>query len=65
MEIFTLVQDRGTDQNLFPTIREGNAFTGVCHSVLNRPHGYSVTVHPCYGMVSLHPTVVLFCFLLR
>ena len=23
----------------------------VSHSVHNRPHDYSVTVHPCYGVV--------------
>ena len=27
---------------------EGNVFTGVCHSVHNRPHAYSVTTHPCW-----------------
>ena len=32
----------------------------VSHSVHNRPHGYSVTAHPCYGAVSTHPTE---CFL--
>ena len=31
-----------------PTVREGNVFTGVCHSVHNRPHAYSVTAHPCW-----------------
>ena len=24
--------------------------------VSNRPHGYSVTAHPCYGAVGTHPT---------
>ena len=33
---------------LLPTAREGNVFTGVCHSVHNWPHGYSVTAHPCW-----------------
>ena len=31
-----------------PIAREGNVFTRVCDSVHNRPHGYSVTVHPCW-----------------
>ena len=31
-----------------PTAREGNVFTRVCHSVHNRPHGYSATAHPCW-----------------
>ena len=66
VEMFTLVQDRDTDQNLMlPTTREGNAFTGVCDSVHNRPYGYSATAHPCYGMVGLHPTGMVSCFLLR
>ena len=30
------------------TAREGNVFTGVCHSVHNRAHVYSVTAHPCW-----------------
>ena len=33
----------------------------VSHSVHNRPHGYSVTVHPCYGAVGMHPTGMLSC----
>ena len=51
-----------------PTAREGNVFTGVCHSVHNRPHAYSVTAHPCwlfvhcYGAVGTHPTGMLSCF---
>ena len=28
--------------------REVNVFTGVCHSVYNRPYGYSVTAHGRY-----------------
>ena len=32
----------------------------VSHSIHNRPHGYLVTAHPCYGAVSTHPTE---CFL--
>ena len=47
---------------LLPTVREDNVFTGVCHSVHNGPHGYSVTVHPCYGPVGTHPTGILSCF---
>ena len=35
-------------RQLLPTAREGNVFTGVCHSVHNRPHAYSVTAHPCW-----------------
>ena len=38
------------------TAREGNVFKGVCHSAHNRPHGYSVTAHPCYSAVGTHPT---------
>ena len=30
------------------TAREGNVFTGVCRSVHNRPHAYSITAHPCW-----------------
>ena len=45
--------------NLSPTTREGNVFTGVCHSVQNWPYGYSVTAHPCYSMVGTHPTGML------
>ena len=32
----------------------------VSHSVDNRPHGYSVTAHPCYGINGMHPTGMLF-----
>ena len=46
---------------LLPTTREGNVFTGVCHSVRSRPHGYSFSSHPCYGAVSTHPTGMLSC----
>ena len=35
-------------RGLLPTEREGNVFTGVCYSVHNRPHAYSVTAHPCW-----------------
>ena len=41
-----------------PTAREGYVFTGVCHSVLNRPYGKSVT----YDAVGTHPTGMLSCF---
>ena len=34
----------------------------VSQSVHNRPHGYSVTAHPCYGVVSTHPTGMLSCY---
>ena len=47
-----------TNCTLLPTLREG-----VCHSVHNRPHGYSVTVHPCYSAVGTHPTEMLCCIL--
>ena len=33
----------------------------VSHSAHNRPHGYSITAHPCYGMVGTHPTGMLPC----
>ena len=39
------VVDRNTS---LPTAREGNVFTGVCHSVHNWPHAYLVTAHPCW-----------------
>ena len=45
--------------NLLLTAGEGNVFTGVCHSVHNWPYGYSVTVHPCYSTVGVHPTGML------
>ena len=41
-----------------PTAREGYIFTGVCHSVHNRPYGKSVT----YGAVGMHPTGMLSFF---
>ena len=44
---------------LLPTAREGNVLTGVCHSVHNRPHAYTVTVRPRYGAVGTHPTGML------
>ena len=41
--------DQGLVTDVFlPTSREGNVFTRVCDSVYNQPHGYSVTVHPCW-----------------
>ena len=36
----------------------------VSHSVHNQPHGYSVIVHPCYGMVGMH-TGMLSCYRLQ
>ena len=39
--------------------------TSVCHSIYNRPHDYSVTAHPCYGAVSMHPTGMLSCFKIK
>ena len=36
----------------------------VSYSVHNRPHGYAVTSHPCYGAVGMHPTAFLCLFLL-
>ena len=36
----------------------------VSHSVHNRPHGYSVTVHPSYGAVGMHPTGMLSCLVM-
>ena len=65
-----IVSFKINDIYLLPTAREGNVFTGVCHSVHNRPHGYSVTAHPCHGTVGTHPTGMLscligLCFLLR
>ena len=37
----------------------------MCHSVHNTPHGYSVTAHPCYGVVGAHSTGMLFLFVHR
>ena len=50
------------DKNLLTTTREGNVFARVCDSVHNRPHGYSVTAHPCYGVVGTHPTRMRSCY---
>ena len=36
--------------------------SSVSHSVPNRPLGYLVTAHPCYGAVATHPSGILFCF---
>ena len=36
----------------------------VSHSVHNRPHGYSVTAHPSYGAVGMHPTGMLSCLVM-
>ena len=36
----------------------------VTHSVHNRPHGYSVTVHPSYCAVGMHPTGMLSCLVM-
>ena len=36
--------------------REGNVFTGVCHFVHNRPHGYSVSAHLWYSAVGTYPS---------
>ena len=49
------------EASYLPTTREGNVFTGVCHSVHNRPHGYSITAHPGYSVVGTHPTGMLSC----
>ena len=46
---FSLITDR----------KKGNVFTGVCHSVHNWPHGFSVTVHPRYSAIG---TGMLYCF---
>ena len=59
-----LPHDSDTQLNnllLLPTAREGNVFTGICHSVYNRPCGYLFTTHPCYGAVGMHPTGMLSC----
>ena len=37
----------------------------VSHYVHNRPHGFSVTAHTCYGVVVTHPTGMLSCFSLN
>ena len=46
---------------LLPTAREGNVFRGVCNSVHNQPHIYSVTAHPCYSPVCTHHTGMPSC----
>ena len=38
----------GNALKFLPTLREGNVFTGVCHSVYSRSHAYSVTAHLCW-----------------
>ena len=38
----------GNALKFLPTAREGNVFTGVCHSVHSRPDACSVTAHPCW-----------------
>ena len=50
-----------SELRFLPTAREGNVFRGVCHSVHNRPHCYSVTAHPWYGAVGMHPTGMVSC----
>ena len=57
---------------LLPTARD-NVFTGVCHSVHNWPHAYSVSAHPCwllshftcFSAVGMHPTGILTCYCLQ
>ena len=46
---------------IFSDRKKGNDFTGVCHSVHNRPHGYLVTAYPCYSAAGTHPTRMLSC----
>ena len=61
----------GNALKFLPTLREGNVFTGVCHSVYSRSHAYSVTAHlvgysvTCYGAVGTHPTGMLSCWKLK
>ena len=38
-------------EHLLPTARESNVFTGICYSVHNWPHAYSVTAHPCWPLM--------------
>ena len=49
------------EPRFLPTTREGNVIRGVRHSVHYRPHGYSVTAHPWYSAVGMHPTGMLSC----
>ena len=59
------VQNKGSNwpicRDFLPTAWEGRVFKGICHSVQNRPRGYSVTARPCYGVVGTHPTGMLSC----
>ena len=50
-----------TQTCVLPAARECDVFTGVCHYVHYRPHGYSITAHPCCDVVSAHPTAMLPC----
>ena len=47
------------------TDHKGNVFTGVCHSVHNRPHGYSFTAHLYYCTVGTHPIGMLSCLSMK
>ena len=66
---FSVFMTEATHQNTFcpiveflPNTREGNVFTGVCHSVHHRPLGYWFNAHPCYGVVGMHPIGMLSCY---
>ena len=48
--------------NYQPQGKEMLSQVSVSHSVHNRPHGYTVTAHSCYGAVGTHPTGMLSCF---
>ena len=59
-----LPSKNGFNDCILPTVREGregNVFTSVCHSVYSRPHGYSVTAHPCYSAIGTHLAGILSC----
>ena len=67
----TVISNRSSDDfllsfNCIFTDRKGRCLSGayqalISHSVHNRPHGHSVTAHPCYGMVGTDPTGMLSC----
>ena len=58
MDRFTCVFSLITE----PQGKEMLSQVSVSHSVHNRPHGYTVTAHSCYGAVGTHPTGMLSCF---
>ena len=66
VEIFTFVQCKFSLRvvctemyNYRPQGKVILSQASVSHSVHYQPHGYSVTSHPCHGVVDMHPTGML------